>query len=199
MSTDGSDRTRPPDEAVSGSSKSYTPPSEQEQISAQHLPMPDDRHPPPPPAPAPGSFLDVVQMARGKDSTVSPHEKSPSPFPHSTSTDSYLDTGNKSSSLYSFSSAHQDLPHVKNVLDDPGDDIKFMDTEEKGAFGDESVQRGAGAGPRTKGARLIQARGGALSRGGEDELGRRMPSGSRPHRSFKHQSSLCTDGMILSN
>ena len=198
LSSDGSDRSRPPEEEFSGSSKSRTPSAEQEELSARRPSLPSDKGHPPPPLARPGGFLTVVQMAKGKDSSASPHEKSPSPFPHSTSTDSHYDTGNKSSSLYSFSSTHQsNPPHTKNVLDDPGDDIEFMDDAENGEYNDEGIPDGAGAGPRTVRVPVARGeRGGGSGRSGEDGLGG-VVSRIRTHRSLKHQSSLCADGMRL--
>lgn len=75
----------------------------------------------------PSSLVAPPPPAR-RGSVISGHQNSSSPFPHSTSTESqYYDAsrGNKSSSQYSFSSAH-----VKNSLDDPDDDIPFIDCVE---------------------------------------------------------------------
>ncbi|XP_025099441.1 uncharacterized protein LOC112567110 [Pomacea canaliculata] len=55
---------------------------------------------------------------------------SPSPFPQSTSTGSYHDSGNKSSSIHFFGSAlGNSSSSSKNVLDYPGEDIQFMDDD----------------------------------------------------------------------
>lgn len=54
-----------------------------------------------------------------------PHDKSPSPHPHSSSTNSHY--GNRSISINSHLSAGS-----KNVLDDPGEDIEYMDEADSG-------------------------------------------------------------------
>ncbi|KAL8599137.1 hypothetical protein ACOMHN_007853 [Nucella lapillus] len=116
--------------------------------SARHPPAPTPPHPqvpqppPPPPGSAPrpsplphrtgpsgdarvpppsGSSLTVPAAPGRKDSSHSAHEKSASPYPYSSSTESYLYSGGISSSMHSFSSKQT------NVLDDPGDDIQYMD------------------------------------------------------------------------
>ena len=83
------------------------------------------------------------------------------------------------------------------MLDDPGDDIEFMDNAENGEYSDERVSDGAGAGPRTVRVPVARReRGGGSGRSREDGLGD-VVSRIRTHRSLKHQSSLCADGMRL--
>jgi hypothetical protein len=110
----------------------------------------------------------VPQSGR-KDSAVSGREKSSSPFPHSTSTDSYAfnSEGNGSSSLQSYSSG---AVRNKNVLDDPGDDIQFMDDVDNV---DARYTNG-----RLKDARFVNGH------------GPKSPS-------YYKQDSLCVDGMFF--
>ncbi|KAK7441966.1 hypothetical protein BaRGS_00040548 [Batillaria attramentaria] len=88
------------------------------------------------------------------------HDKSPSPFPHSTSTDSPYGNDGKSSSIHSYISAHSG----KNVLDDPGDDIAFMDEVD-------SVEDDV---PDS-----LPVRGGFVAKGGQESL----PNGHGPQNS----------------
>lgn len=157
-----------------------TPPPPPPSSTSPHpriLPSPPHHHHPAHPSgdalmppPPPGSSLTVPATSR-KDSSHSAHEKSVSPYPHSSSTDSHLGSGGVSSSVHSFSS--------KNVLDDPGDDIEFMD---QGEGGDDLVQNGYG-----------EAVVGYAGRDGvrieEEEV-----AGGRGRHVFKQQSSLCVDG-----
>ncbi|XP_076466759.1 uncharacterized protein LOC143298000 isoform X2 [Babylonia areolata] len=160
---DASIEKRPSIASSSGTGTGTSRPSPDQELpppscsSAATPPSRSSRAPsaPPPPAPSYGSSLTVPPTER-KDSSVSP-------CPHSTSTDSHLGNGDVSSSVHSFSS----VPYSRNVLDDPGDDIEFMDAVENG--GDRTV--------------VIPGEGGV--RQGEER-------GSR--RPYIQQSSLCVDG-----
>ncbi|XP_070191318.1 mediator of RNA polymerase II transcription subunit 1.1-like isoform X2 [Littorina saxatilis] len=99
-----------------GSSKSPTP-SPDKYTTAQSETSHDGKHP--------STTLSVPGSER-KESSVS---ASPSTFPHSSSTESHRTGGDKSSSLYSFAS----VPKGGNELDNPGDDIPFMDENSFGS------------------------------------------------------------------
>ena len=169
-----SSSTQPTQPPYSSSSMSHTPSPDHALCShGSSQRVPDDNT-----RPAVSSL--VVPPGQRKDSSQSHHGKSPSPFPHSTSSDSH-ENGNRSGSLYSISSGKQ-VSQRRNVLDNPGEDIEFMDTEENDGI-DSSRNR--------EKVRGMDDRGDGSERRKADEQ-----RGGQKHRSFKHQSSLCVDGKL---